>query len=348
MRTHIAVIPAYQPDQVLVDVTGAMVSRGFSVVIVDDGSDPACNAFFQEAGQQAVVLHHEKNRGKGAALRTALQYIADNFSGEYTVVTVDADGQHKADDAVRVTEEADAHPSALVLGRRDFTQKVPFKSAAGNTSVRILFMLSTGKRLYDTQTGLRAFTGDLIPEMLAIPGNRYEYEMNVLLDFAGRKKPILEVGIETIYVDGNAKTHFRPFLDSVRICRDILKFSASSLIGFLTDILFLHLFLFLFKDIPFCLELSNVSARVISASVNFTLNRVLVFHSKKPLIPTLLEYALLAVTILILNTLLLKLLAEVLGIQVTLAKIITEITMFSLSFLVQKLFIFRRKTGDKA
>ena len=347
MRAHIAVIPAYQPDQALVDVVGALAERGFQIVIVDAGSDAACEAVFQEAGQKAVVLHHEKNRGKGAALRTAFQYVADHFSGTYTVVTVDADGQHKAEDACRITEEADGHPSTLILGRRDFKQKVPFKSAAGNAFVRVLFTLSTGKRIYDTQTGLRAFTEDLVPEMLAIPGNRYEYEMNMLLDFAGRKKPILEVGIETIYVDGNSKSHFRPFLDSVRICKDILKFSASSLIGFLTDLLFLHLFLYLFRNIPFCLELSNVSARVISASVNFTLNRVLVFRSKKPLIPTLIEYALLAASILVLNTLLLKLLAEVLGIQVTIAKIITEIVMFSLSFLVQKLFIFRKKTEGK-
>ena len=88
--------------------------------------------------------------------------------------------------------------------------------------------------------------------------------------------------------------------------------------------------------------LSNVVARVVSASINFTLNRIIVVHSKKPLLPSLLEYALLAVFILVCNTLILEGFTY-LGVNTILAKVITEAVMFTFSWLVQRLFVFRKK-----
>ena len=90
-------------------------------------------------------------------------------------------------------------------------------------------------KVHDTQTGLRAFRTELIPVLRDIPGERYEYEMNVLLRFARDKIRILEHEIETIYIDNNAQSHFDTVKDSVRIYKEIFKFSAFSFVGFLVD-----------------------------------------------------------------------------------------------------------------
>ncbi|MBR5738838.1 MAG: bifunctional glycosyltransferase family 2/GtrA family protein [Lachnospiraceae bacterium] len=343
VKQHIAIIPAYQPDNALTEVVRAMSEYGFSVVVVDDGSDEACQPVFQSIDNAATVLHHEKNRGKGQALRTGIAYVSEHFDGEYTIVTVDADGQHRPEDALKVTLLADEHPDALVLGMRLFTKDVPFRSRSGNAITRVAFFLSTGVKVYDTQTGLRAFSNELTGRLLEVSGNRYEYEMNVLLDFARERRTILETEIATVYIDANSKTHFRVFRDSVLIYKDILKFSASSFVSFLIDYLLYSLLLLITHHYV----ASNIAARVVSASVNFTLNRVVVFKSKEPILKAAIEYFLLAASILLINTLMLKLWVDVVGLHEMLAKIITEIIVFFISFTVQKLLIFRKKGGTR-
>lgn len=344
MPKHIALIPSYQPDETLVDVVKAMENEGFQAVVVDDGSSEETKEVFRSLGPSVPVITHEVNRGKGQALRTGLRYILEHFEPPYTVVTVDGDGQHKAADAVRVANLADEHPDTLVLGKRTFTKDVPFRSRLGNAITRVMFFFSSGVRIYDTQTGLRAFSDALIPDLLEATGDRYEYEMNALLLFARRRRPIREIEIETIYIDGNKKSHFRALQDSLRIYKDILKFSASSFISFLTDYAVYSLLLLLTKNVV----LSNVIARVVSGTLNFTLNRLVVFKSRENIFKAALKYALLAVSLLILNTLVLKLLTDVLGLHPLIAKILTELLLFFVSFTVQRLIIFRnREKGTK-
>ena len=110
-------------------------------------------------------------------------------------------------------------------------RNVPFN----NLVTRGVYRLASGTRVSDTQTGLRAFSARLIDFLVAIGGERYEYEMNVLLACPSHHVPIREVPIKTIYEDGNSTSHFRPMQDSLRIYGDILAFVASSLASFLVD-----------------------------------------------------------------------------------------------------------------
>ena len=334
----IALIPAYEPDEKMINIASELFDAGFSVIVVNDGSDPSREDIFSKVKEFATVLVHEKNRGKGAAIKTGFRYIKENAVKPYVVVTVDADGQHKVEDAKRVVARALKNPDCLVLGSRKFTGKVPFRSRFGNAVTRFVYNSASKTSVRDTQTGLRAVTDKFVERMIEIPGDRYEYEMNMLMIFAKEGIDILEVDIETVYLEENASSHFKPLKDSFRIYKEILKFSVSSLIGFVIDIALFSLFVFLWSN-----EIAaNVVARVISASVNFTLNRTLVFKSKKPLLPALFEYALLAVFILVFNTLILKGFLE-LGIEAFWAKIITEVIMFTVSWLVQRLLIFGKK-----
>ncbi|MBR1759305.1 MAG: bifunctional glycosyltransferase family 2/GtrA family protein [Lachnospiraceae bacterium] len=336
MRDRVALIPAYEPDLKMVAAAHDLWANGFLVIVIDDGSSAACKEYFEDAEAYAIVLHHEKNRGKGEAIKTGLQYLQARVPLPCVIVTVDADGQHKTEDVLRVTQEAEAHPDAVVLGSRKMEGKVPVKSRFGNAITRAVFRLMTGQRVYDTQTGLRAFASEKLDEMLEIPGSRYEYEMNVLLELAKRNEEIREVWIDTIYINENASSHFHPLRDSVRVYSQILKFSASSFISFLIDYAaFCVLFRFTSRVV-----LSNVLARLISGSVNFTLNHKVVFASKEKTMRAVCKYVLLAAGILVLNTWILKGLTAI-GISAFAAKVITEVILFFASYIVQNRVVFK-------
>lgn len=205
---YVALIPAYKPSAFLSELLKELQSYGFENVLVDDGSGMEYEHIFFESSRYGEVLYHVQNAGKGAALKTGLAYIATHFPKDAVVVTVDADGQHKPNDALAICKLAETHPRTLVLGSRKLNADVLLRSKMGNTITRFVYRVPTGLKVYDTQTGLRAFRADMIPELLAIPGSRYEYEMNALLQFAEKRIPIVEHEIETVYFTSSAN-HYR-------------------------------------------------------------------------------------------------------------------------------------------
>ena len=335
----LALIPAYEPDGQLPMLAEALVAQDFRVLIVDDGSGADYAHVFAACESRATVLRHEKNLGKGAALKTGLAWVRDHGPVCCTVVTVDADGQHLPRDVLRICQAAELEPEALVLGGRRFEGTVPLRSRLGNGLTRWIFRLSTGVRIYDTQTGLRAVSQALLPELLDVPGRRYEYEMNVLMDFARRGRPIRELPIQTVYLEGNRSSHFHPLWDSARVYGEILKFSAASLASFLLD----YGLFSLLSAFGVAVVLSNLAARLVSGIANYSLNRKLVFESKAGLARSGLQYALLAAAILAVNTLALWLLVTLLGWNRYLAKLLVELLLFAVSYVVQKRWIFHRR-----
>ncbi|MBQ3292523.1 MAG: bifunctional glycosyltransferase family 2/GtrA family protein [Mogibacterium sp.] len=345
---YIALIPAYEPDANLLKVVKDMKAKGFEIVVVDDGSGREYEEHFLKASEDASVLTHNANKGKGAALRTGLAHIykykicGGAAPENVVVVTVDADGQHLAKDAFRIAVKAAACPGSLILGSRGLKENVPLRSRFGNTVTRYVFRLAAGTPVHDTQTGLRAFTADLIPDLLEIEGERYEYEINMLMTFARKGIPIIEEEIETVYLNGNKTSHFNTLRDSARIYKEILKFSASSFIGFLVDYGMYALLLALTAKFALAnaLIISNVGARIVSATVNYSINRRFVFNSNKSAGKSALQYFALAALILAGNTAILTALTSVLGVGSMIAKVLTEVILFSISWLVQRYVIF--------
>ncbi len=334
----IALIPAYKPDKEMTDIIQKLREHDFLVVVVNDGSGSEFDSLFESAAAYADILTHRVNRGKGEALKTGLNYIKDNFNATYTVVTVDADGQHRINDIVRVCDAAEKNPEALILGSRKFDRNVPLRSRIGNTVTRFVYRLTTGSSVSDTQTGLRAYSDRLIGRMSEVEGSRYEYEMNVLMEAVGSGIRIVEVWIETVYINDNSSSHFNTVRDSYRIYREILRFSASSLLSFLAD----YLLFCSFSSLTGMIVFSNISARVFSSVLNYTINKKLVFRSKSGTVQSATKYFLLAAVILICNTFLLKALTFA-GMNSYLAKILTEALLFTLSYFVQHSFIFRKE-----
>ena len=358
-RMRIALIPAYQPEPILIDIVQSLKSAGLQIIVVDDGSGAPYAPIFKAVEKSAVLLAYSQNAGKGHALKTGLRYINDNFEEPYTVVTLDADGQHHIPDALRVCDAAEQHPDSLVLGSRLMQKNAPLRSRFGNSLTRFVFRLVTHMRIYDTQTGLRAFSQKLLPFLSAIHGDRYEYEMNVLLEASREKIPMTEIAISTIYIDANAGSHFNALRDSAKIYREIFAFSLaskgkvikeiglyalSSFVCFAIDYGLYSAFIVLFHSFnEYTVVISNICARIISACINFTINRKLVFRSRESLLKSAAYYAMLAAMILLGNTLVLSLLSNQLHINKCWAKLITEFLFFIVSWFVQRTVIFGRK-----
>ena len=351
-KTRIALIPAYEPDLKLTDLIVRLCSAHFRVVVVDDGSGEDYRGLFAEARRHAEVLTHAQNCGKGRALKTGLAYIKRHCPESAAIVTLDADGQHSVEDAVRAIEAAEMAPGTLVLGCRSFKgEDVPARSRFGNILTRLVYRLATGVSVSDTQTGLRAFTAGLVPLLLRVDGDRYEYEMNVLLECPRRGVSIREVPIATVYLDGNASSHFSAVKDSLRIYGDIFKFAASSFTGFVIDYGLYTLLTALTTGLgAISIPLANVCARIVSAWVNYSINRKYVFRSTENAVRTAVQYFSLAALILAGNTVILSALVGA-GMNKYLSKILTEILFFSMSWAAQKFIIFRKKpeqTGKEA
>ncbi|GAA5032370.1 glycosyltransferase [Microbacterium fluvii] len=338
----IVLIPAYEPSAVLPHLVAAIgeADPEAQVLVVDDGSGIRYRPVFDDAvAAGAVVLTHESNRGKGAALKTGFAHIATAWPGE-DVVTADADGQHTVPDIVRVADElrrdAAAERPALVLGVRVFTgDDVPARSRFGNTVTRWLFRAASGTAVSDTQTGLRGVPATMLDWLRQLPGDRFEYELTMLLRAPRAGFALREVPITTVYLEQNASSHFRPIVDSLRVMLPILLFAGSSLLAFFVD----TVALLAFNALTGWLIPSIIAARVLSAGVNFTVNRRVVFARGGRIGVQALRYGVLALALLASNIAWMAFLTDA-GVPLLLAKITTEIVLFVISYGVQRGFVF--------
>lgn len=220
----VLIIPALEPPPTFPCFIHELKKNGFPrIVVVNDGSDPRWDALFGAVNAEgAVVLRHAKNRGKGEALKTAFRYCLNKEESAAALITADCDGQHKIDDIKKVFYTLENHPDSLILGTRCFPESTPKKNRVGNYTASFFAKNLYGINVGDTQTGLRGIPYDYAASLCNVSGKRYEYEINMLIDAVHRQIPIRTVPIETIYINQNAETHYRPVCDSFRISLSFL------------------------------------------------------------------------------------------------------------------------------
>ena len=348
-RTVTVLIPAYNPDEKLLALLPKLKERFSRIVIVDDGSVKGREIFPQAEKYVEKILVHERNRGKGAALKTGFAYLGDSTD----VITADSDGQHTPEDIAKVAEGLRNHRDGLVLGVRSFSGKVPLRSRFGNWWTRWFFFLMTGLMIRDTQTGLRGIPAALLPRVARIPGDRYEYEMAMLADAKNHPSRPLQIPIETVYIDSNATSHFNPLLDTIRIYRSLFQFCISSVLSFLIDngIFAAVMWVLTAKDTPRRDDVlvALVAARVVSSHFNYFYNRFVVFRRERatPHRRHRSYYGYIALVLAVgaasyALTEGCAALLDVRGVAVTVVKIAADIALFVASYLVQKKLIFRR------
>lgn len=344
----LVVIPSLDPDDKLLAVIRGVQALGFTdILLVDDGSAAQNQHFFEEgAALGCEVLHHGVNKGKGRALKTAFEWFLQHRPHAAGAVTIDGDNQHLPKDIAACVDVMYAQKQdALILGVRDFNQpQVPPKSRFGNKLTSSVFRIFCGLRVSDTQTGLRVFPRGIIPKMLEISGERFEYETNMLLVCKQTDIPIVEQTIETVYIDDNATTHFHPVKDSLRVYGIIIRFFISSLLSFLVDYGLFNLFYFLLGKAKHTLFLATAGARIISSLFNFTVNRKAVFRSDAPLALTVARYYILWAFQLMASFGLVRLLSGIFGEGggvVAVLKLIVDLCLYFVSFRVQQAWVFK-------
>ena len=347
----VILIPAYKPDEGMLALLNALIAQKLyaGIVVVDDGSGSDYRPIFEAAEQMegVVVVRHAVNQGKGRALKTGFNAIMNQWP-EAAVITADADGQHTPRDIARLADELDASDGkTIVLGKRGFGKGTPAKSLMGNTITRYVFALSTGKMIYDTQTGLRGIPASLLPEMMHIPGERYEYEMNMLLQCVREGVAFKELEIETVYLNNNASSHFHPVRDAMLVFSRVLSFAASSLICFAVDYGMYAVLLELAHLAP---GFAQIGARVVSSILNFFINRNLVFRTNNgSFAKQLVGYYALVLLVMGLSFVGVEFGTGTLHGNDYVVKIIVDILLSVVSFLGQRLLVFRpNRSAQKA
>ena len=349
VKDTVILIPSLNPDEKMTNLVRNLKSAGFKhIVCVDDGSPDEYRHIFDELRDDygCDVLRHCVNMGKGRGIKTGLNHIRNNYPDTPGVVTVDSDGQHSPEDTEKCAIAMMEHPDSVIFGCRNFKEEgVPFKSYYGNTITRGVMKLFCGVSLSDTQTGLRAIPQGLIETFVNIKGERYEYEMQQILTCKEADIPIIEVPIQTIYIEENKSSHFNPLTDSIKIYAQFGKFIFASLSSFLVDIILFSLFIKVFIT-PFgegerYILVATILARVISAVWNFTINRKAVFKAKSGLIGNAVKYAVLAVCQLLVSAGLVTVIFRLTGFNETVIKIVVDSLLFVISYQIQREIVFK-------
>lgn len=350
------IIPSLNPDNKLLTLLFDLKTAGFShILLVNDGSSAEYDWYFETARDTygCTVLTHAVNQGKGRALKTAFNHLLANCPDCPAAVTVDSDGQHLVGDIRNVARETLEHTDSLIFGCRDFSDSnkdIPARSRFGNVTTSRVLRLLCGITLSDTQTGLRGFPRETMRLFMKTKGERFEFEMNMILDAKENGIPLREVPIETVYIEENRTSHFNPLKDSLRIYAVFAKFILASLSSFLLDIGLYALFVWIMTLIFPAMHktqavfASTVAARILSSLFNYTVNKTQVFRNKGQHRRTLLRYGVLCVCQMLLSAYGTSALYGLLKWDNTVfIKLVVDTILFLVSFRIQRGWVFKQR-----
>lgn len=339
------IIPALNPDEKLLGLLERLKEQGFCPpLLVNDGSNAECETYFKKAEEKygCTVLKHERNKGKGCALKTAFSYLIKDEDCNYAV-TIDADGQHEPEDVLRcvLSAKESKNDGKIIFGCRNFSEPhVPMKSRLGNRSMCALMRFTCGMALSDTQTGLRVFPKQYFSKLLEVEGERFEYETNMLIEIQKEKIPYDEVKIKTVYIENNRASHFRPVADSLIIIRPFFKFLISSCGSSVIDLGVFSVLIWMMKNFPEqqVVWVATVIARILSACCNYMLNRHRVFEQGGKKSPV--KYMILCVLQMCMSAALVSSIYKMVGVGAPLIKILVDVILFFLSYQIQREWVF--------
>ncbi len=208
------IIPLYNHEEKVADVVREGLKLGWPVFVVDDGStDSSCERIRSIGG--ITILRHRANEGKGAAIRTGFAAAA-RVAG--WAVTIDADGQHRPEDALQLLQAIPVNQRPIVVGRREgmLGPGIPWTSRFGRQFSNFWVRLSGGPRLNDSQSGMRLYP---LPEAmnLNVRARRFQFEVEILVRAHWQGMPVIEAPVRVTYRPGSGRvSHFRPFVDFMR------------------------------------------------------------------------------------------------------------------------------------
>lgn len=313
------------------------------IILVNDGSDSSFDDTFLQASEipKVELLQHAANLGKGAALRTGINHFLCHAPAHAILVTADADGQHLPEDIIAVGLDAQEKPRALVLGTRTFGGDVPCRSKYGNNMTRWVFRALIGKRIGDTQTGLRVIPRCIMPQLLKIKACGYAFELEMLILAARNGVSIETLPIQTVYLHGNQSSHFKPVLDSARIYLVFVRFIAPFVFSLILDVAVFAMI----WNVTHNLLWSMLTSRLTASCVSYLLNTRLVFHSPSSRRRSLIQHALFAGLLGIMALFFIDALIHCADWNVYTAKIVVETLLFIGGYGLQRQIGFASPTS---
>lgn len=214
------VIPTYNNQKTIAQVLEGVLQYTHQVLVVVDGATDKTPEIIQEIQNKQTepftLIQYHPNQGKGMALRTAFKKALE--LGYRYVLTIDSDGQHFPSDFHLFLEKIKENPDSLIMGSRNLNiENVPGKNSFGNKFSNFWFLVETGMKLPDTQTGYRLYPIKKMQKMRFFTA-RFEFEVEVIVKAAWKGILILPIPIQVYYAKGDERvTHFRPFKDFFRI-----------------------------------------------------------------------------------------------------------------------------------
>jgi glycosyltransferase involved in cell wall biosynthesis len=220
-RTNVAaLIPCYFEERFIADVARRVRAQLDTVLIVDDGSTDATEANARTAGVE--VIRHELNQGKGAAIKTGLRELMGRTGLEYVLI-LDGDGQHAPEEIPRFLAAANETRASMLVGNRmSDVEKMPFVRKLTNRIMSWQISSVCGQPVPDSQCGFRMIQRELLPAIVAIETDKFDFETEMLVVASRQGLQIGAVPVSTIYGDEKSKIH--PVRDTIRFFRMMSRF----------------------------------------------------------------------------------------------------------------------------
>ena len=211
----IVVIPTFNNEGTVCDVIASVRQYSSDILVVNDGSTDRTE-FLLSKIDGIQIISYPRNKGKGYALKMALKHAAER--GYRYAITIDADGQHFADDLRTFVDRIEQVPDSLLIGARNLqADNMPSKNTFANKFSNFWYKVETGKKLADTQSGYRLYPLYCLQNMIFIT-RRYEFEVEIIVRAAWRGVNVENIPVKVYYPPAEERvSHFRPLQDFTRI-----------------------------------------------------------------------------------------------------------------------------------
>lgn len=342
---YAVIIPLYFENRNTINLCSRLYELGAeNIVIVNDGC-PCTDSYFNELVSIGChIVNLTTNNGKGVSIKAGIKYAHDNLYNIKGYITVDADGQHSAEDVMKIGRAMEIRPECLILGKRNLKKSnAPLISKLGNKLSSIYFKVITGIKCKDTQTGLRGIPASLYELAVSTAGDRFEYEMNFLTKCADKKVPFYNVGITVEYPAEN-KSNYRIVKDTYLIYKTPLKFATASIGCTVVDLTLFTLFKYLLPTGNILdITIATVLARIVSGGINFLINRKVIFKNDGKARRQALRFFILFFIIMCASTVIVSLLSFI-PLPSTIIKAFVDLFLWTINYTMQRKWVFKEDT----
>jgi glycosyltransferase involved in cell wall biosynthesis len=218
-----ALIPCYREERRIRDIAARTLAQLDTVLVVDDGSADRTAAEAEAAG--AEVRRHERNQGKGGAIKTGLRALTSRPTAEWILI-LDGDGQHLPEEIDRFLAAAQSGADLIVGDRMADVRTMPFIRKLTNRTMSWLISKAAGQSIPDSQCGFRMFTRELATAFLQMASSNFDFESEMLVLASRRGAKIAAAPVSTIYGDEVSKIH--PVRDTIRFFQLLERIRAKS------------------------------------------------------------------------------------------------------------------------